>query len=73
MHCIYTLLFFLLENGFVDIKPPQQRNISVKLQENVELRVAMEAYPPPQVYWTKDGATIEGDKIINTRQEHEIR
>ncbi|XP_035765342.1 platelet-derived growth factor receptor beta [Neolamprologus brichardi] len=63
----------VLENGFVDIKPPQQRNISVKLQENVELRVAMEAYPPPQVYWTKDGATIKGDKIINTRQEHEIR
>ncbi|CAI5651989.1 unnamed protein product [Oreochromis niloticus] len=62
----------VLENGFVDIKPPQQRNISVKLQENVELRVAMEAYPPPQVYWTKDGATIKGDKIITMRQEHEI-
>lgn len=33
----------------------------------------MEAYPPPQVYWTKDGATIKGDKIITMRQEHEIR
>uniref|UniRef100_A0A3B4YXK0 receptor protein-tyrosine kinase n=1 Tax=Stegastes partitus TaxID=144197 RepID=A0A3B4YXK0_9TELE len=59
--------------GFVDVKPAQHQNISAKLQENVELRVEIEAYPPPQIRWTKDGATIRGDKTIAVRQEHEIR
>ncbi|XP_040903802.1 platelet-derived growth factor receptor beta [Toxotes jaculatrix] len=63
----------VLERGFVDVKPALQQNISAKLQENVELRVDIEAYPPPQVRWSKDGATIKGDKTITTRQEHEIR
>ncbi|XP_069576100.1 platelet-derived growth factor receptor beta [Brachyistius frenatus] len=63
----------VLEQGFVDVKPAQQVNISAKLQENVELRVEIEAYPPPQVLWTKDGTTIKGDKTITIRQEHEIR
>ncbi|XP_008275960.1 platelet-derived growth factor receptor beta [Stegastes partitus] len=63
----------VLERGFVDVKPAQHQNISAKLQENVELRVEIEAYPPPQIRWTKDGATIRGDKTIAVRQEHEIR
>ncbi|XP_035506085.2 platelet-derived growth factor receptor beta [Scophthalmus maximus] len=63
----------VLERGFVDVKPSQQHNISAKLQENVELRVEIEAYPPPQVRWSKDGATIQGDKTITTSQELEIR
>ncbi|XP_059202331.1 platelet-derived growth factor receptor beta [Centropristis striata] len=63
----------VLERGFVDVKPAQQQNISAKLQENVELRVEIEAYPPPRVRWSKDGATIKGDKTIMIRQEHEIR
>ncbi|XP_019109315.2 platelet-derived growth factor receptor beta [Larimichthys crocea] len=63
----------VLERGFVDVKPAQKQNISAKLQENVELRMEIEAYPPPRVYWSKDGATVKGDKIITTRQEHEIK
>ncbi|XP_042348927.1 platelet-derived growth factor receptor beta isoform X1 [Plectropomus leopardus] len=63
----------VLERGFVDVKAAQQQNISAKLQENVELRVEIEAYPPPQVHWSKDGVTIKGDKPIAPRQEHEIR
>ncbi|KAM4733108.1 platelet-derived growth factor receptor beta isoform 1-T2 [Anableps anableps] len=63
----------VLEHGFVEVKPAQWQNISAKLQENVELRVDIEAYPPPQVRWTKDGTTIKGDKTITIRQEHEIR
>ncbi|XP_071314346.1 platelet-derived growth factor receptor beta [Trachinotus anak] len=63
----------VLERGFVDVKPAQPRNISAKLQENVELRVEIEAYPPPQVRWSKDGTTIKGDKTITTREEHETR
>uniref|UniRef100_A0A7N8XWM8 receptor protein-tyrosine kinase n=1 Tax=Mastacembelus armatus TaxID=205130 RepID=A0A7N8XWM8_9TELE len=60
----------VLEQGFVDVKPTHQQNISARLQENVELRVEIEAYPPPQVSWSKDGATIKGDKIISARQEY---
>lgn len=56
----------------MDVKPAQKQNISAKLQENVELRVEIEAYPPPQVRWSKDGTMIKGDKTITTRQEHEI-
>ncbi|XP_041845675.1 platelet-derived growth factor receptor beta-like [Melanotaenia boesemani] len=63
----------VLEQGFVQVKPAQPQNISARLQENVELRVEIEAYPPPQVRWTKDGTTINGDKTITFRQEHEIR
>ncbi|XP_044219254.1 platelet-derived growth factor receptor beta [Thunnus albacares] len=63
----------VLERGFVDMRPAQRQNITAKLQENVELRVEIEAYPPPQVSWSKDGTTIKGDKTITTRQEQEIR
>ncbi|XP_076595337.1 platelet-derived growth factor receptor beta [Chaetodon auriga] len=63
----------VLERGFVNVKPAQKQNIAAKLQENVELRVEIEAYPPPQVLWSKDGAAIKGDKTITTRQEHEIK
>lgn len=63
----------VLERGFVDVKPAQHQNISAKLQENVELRVEIEAYPPPRIRWTKDGATIKGDKTIAIRQEQETR
>lgn len=61
------------EQGFVDVKAAQKQNISAKLQENVALKVEIEAYPPPQVHWSKDGTAIKGDKTIITRQEHEIR
>uniref|UniRef100_A0A3Q3JWT3 receptor protein-tyrosine kinase n=1 Tax=Monopterus albus TaxID=43700 RepID=A0A3Q3JWT3_MONAL len=60
----------VLERGFVDLKSAQQEIVSVKLQENVELRVEIEAYPPPQIHWSKDGASIKGDKTITTRQEY---
>ena len=71
---LLLMIFHLYsERGFVDVKAAQKQNISAKLQENVELRVAIEAYPPPQVRWSKDGNTIKGDKTITTRQEQEIR
>ncbi|KAM9795325.1 platelet-derived growth factor receptor beta [Neosynchiropus ocellatus] len=63
----------VLEKGFVTLTTAQQLNISARLQENVKLRVQIEAYPPPQVRWSKDGTAIKGDKIITTGQEHEIR
>uniref|UniRef100_A0A8C7ZIV1 receptor protein-tyrosine kinase n=1 Tax=Oryzias sinensis TaxID=183150 RepID=A0A8C7ZIV1_9TELE len=61
------------KKGFVDVKPAQSKNISTKVQENVELRVEITAYPPPQILWAKDGATIKGDKSITIRQVNEIR
>lgn len=55
------------------VKSAQKQNLTAKLQENVELRVEIEAYPPPQIRWKKDGATVKTDKSIIIRQEHEIR
>lgn len=55
------------------VKSAQKQNISSKLQENVRLTVEFEAYPPPQVRWSKDGATIREDKTIVTRPQGEIR
>lgn len=55
------------------MKSAQKQNITAKHQENVELRVEMEAYPPPQILWKKDGATVKADRTIVIRQEHEIR
>uniref|UniRef100_A0A8C5DK09 receptor protein-tyrosine kinase n=1 Tax=Gouania willdenowi TaxID=441366 RepID=A0A8C5DK09_GOUWI len=63
----------VLEHGFVKLKPPLAQNLSALLQENVELRVEIEAYPPPQVHWMKDGHPIKTDRTIVMRQEHEIR
>lgn len=61
------------ERGYVDVKSAQKRNISSRLQENAKLTVEFDAYPPPQVRWSKDGAAITGDKTIVTRQEQETR
>uniref|UniRef100_H2T1W6 Platelet-derived growth factor receptor beta n=2 Tax=Takifugu rubripes TaxID=31033 RepID=H2T1W6_TAKRU len=63
----------VLERGFVAVKSTKKQNITAELQENVELRVEIEAYPPPQIRWKKDGAPVRGDKTIIIRQEHEIR
>lgn len=63
----------VLERGFVDVKAALRQNITAKLQENVALRVEFDAYPPPLIRWSKDGATIKDDKTIMTRQDHEIR
>lgn len=61
------------ERGYVDVKSAHKQKISSKLQENVRLTVAFEAYPPPRVHWSKDGATIREDKTIVMRQDGETR
>lgn len=61
------------ERGFVELRSVQERNVSAQLHQNVELRVEIEAYPPPRVRWTKDDATVNGDKVVVTTQEHETR
>ncbi|KAG7275740.1 hypothetical protein CRUP_009843 [Coryphaenoides rupestris] len=61
------------QRGFVDLRSDQGRNVSARLHENVELRVEIKAYPPPKVLWSKDGTTINGEKSIVTKPEHETR
>ncbi|XP_030621486.1 platelet-derived growth factor receptor beta [Chanos chanos] len=63
----------VLEKGFVELSSALGQNVSAQLHENVELRVEVEAYPKPHIRWTKDGAVINGDNVINTRQEEETR
>ncbi|KAA0709844.1 Platelet-derived growth factor receptor beta [Triplophysa tibetana] len=60
----------VLENGFVDLRSHLDRNMSAQFDENVELKVEIDAYPKPSVHWTKDGGVIHGEK---TRQTHETR
>ncbi|XP_027020976.2 platelet-derived growth factor receptor beta isoform X1 [Tachysurus fulvidraco] len=70
-HTLLSINITVLERGFVDLSSFLSPNISALLHENVELRVEVEAYPKPQIHWTKDGAMINGDNIISTRQEQE--
>ncbi|XP_066525558.1 platelet-derived growth factor receptor beta [Hoplias malabaricus] len=63
----------VLARGFVALKSFLDTNVSAQLHENVQLRVEIEAYPKPQIRWTKDGSVIKGDNTISTRQEHETR
>ncbi|KAJ8015321.1 hypothetical protein DPEC_G00024910 [Dallia pectoralis] len=63
----------VLERGFVKLSSSQRGNVSAQLYQNVELKVEIQAYPKPRVYWTKDNASVYGDKTIITRQEHETR
>lgn len=63
----------VLEKGFVALSSYQSPNISAQLHENVRLRVEVEAYPKPNIRWSRDGAVITGDNIVNIRQEHETR
>ncbi|XP_026774720.2 platelet-derived growth factor receptor beta isoform X2 [Pangasianodon hypophthalmus] len=63
----------VLERGFVELSSFLNPNVSALLHENVELRVEVEAYPKPHIRWSKDGAMINGDNVINTRQEQETR
>ncbi|XP_057182615.1 platelet-derived growth factor receptor beta [Triplophysa rosa] len=60
----------VLEKGFVDLRSHLDRNMSAQLDENIELKVEMDAYPKPTVHWTKDGGVIHGE---NMRQTHETR
>ncbi|KAI5626817.1 platelet-derived growth factor receptor beta isoform X1, partial [Silurus asotus] len=63
----------VLERGFVKLSSFLNPNVSALPHENVELRVEIEAYPKPHIRWSKDGATIKGDKVISMRQEQETR
>lgn len=65
-----TVISLSVENGFVDLRSHLDRNMSAQLDENVELKVEIDAYPKPSVHWTKDGGVIHGE---NTRQTHETR
>ncbi|KAI4872759.1 hypothetical protein NFI96_027001, partial [Prochilodus magdalenae] len=63
----------VLERGFVALSSFMSPNVSAQLHESVQLRVEVDAYPRPTIRWTKDGAVINGDKVINVKQEHETR
>lgn len=63
-----------LERGFVRLDTDLPVNISAQLYENVELYVPIEAYPAPQVRWTKDNETLSGDSVtVDTKKVHGTR
>ncbi|KAG7465192.1 hypothetical protein MATL_G00173670 [Megalops atlanticus] len=64
----------VLDQGFVTLTSDLGRNVSAKLHESIEIRVNIEAYPRPQVRWTKDHGDLVGDTIsAETRQLDETR
>ncbi|KPP77066.1 hypothetical protein Z043_103533, partial [Scleropages formosus] len=64
----------VLERGYVTVKSELGQNVSAQLHENIQLQVMIDAYPKPQVRWTKDGAPLSGDTIaVETRQIQETR
>ncbi|KAL0974038.1 hypothetical protein UPYG_G00214570 [Umbra pygmaea] len=62
----------VLERGFVKLTSVQEGNVSVQLYQNIILRVEIEAYPLPEVRWTKGNSSIYGETVI-TLQENETR
>ncbi|XP_031425684.1 platelet-derived growth factor receptor beta [Clupea harengus] len=65
----------VLERGFVRAVLPLRKKLLSRLQTTEELRVELEAYPPPQVEWRKDGRLLppNKDNVISLRQESETR
>ncbi|KAM6986621.1 platelet-derived growth factor receptor beta-like [Aplochiton taeniatus] len=59
--------------GYVNLSPAvASTNVSALLHESVELLVQIEAYPKPQVVWSKDNATLSGDTLsMETRKVDE--
>ncbi|KAM4620445.1 platelet-derived growth factor receptor beta-like isoform 2-T2 [Polymixia lowei] len=48
----------VLERGFVLVDPSSQTDVSCLLHQNLELRVDIQAHPPPTVVWTRDNHTV---------------
>ncbi|XP_023689669.1 platelet-derived growth factor receptor beta isoform X1 [Paramormyrops kingsleyae] len=64
----------VLEQGFVKLHSVMSQNISTQLQESVQFRVLIDAYPKPLVNWTNDHALLFGDTVsVETRQLQETR
>ena len=55
------------------LAPDSLRKVSVRLHENVEMRVEVEAYPPPEVVWSRNGTSIHGENRVITERLHETR
>ncbi|KAJ8254668.1 hypothetical protein GJAV_G00195700 [Gymnothorax javanicus] len=64
----------VLETGFVELSSARSGNLSAQLDESIEIRVQIEAYPKPSIRWTKDHSDLYGNTIsIETRQLDETR
>ncbi|CAB1315890.1 unnamed protein product, partial [Coregonus sp. 'balchen'] len=67
-----NLTVTVLERGFVALEPSINHNVSALQFESIELTVQIEAYPKPQVLWTRDNTTLTGETVsMVTRQVHE--
>ncbi|XP_041750373.1 platelet-derived growth factor receptor beta [Coregonus clupeaformis] len=67
-----NLTVTILERGFVALEPSINHNVSALQFESIELTVQIEAYPKPQVLWTRDNTTLTGETVsMVTRQVHE--
>ncbi|KAL2095212.1 hypothetical protein ACEWY4_009931 [Coilia grayii] len=62
----------VIKRGYVRLDTDVNHvNVSAQLNENMELHLPFEAYPTPQVLWTKDSETLRGDSVsVDTRKVH---
>ncbi|XP_063058334.1 platelet-derived growth factor receptor beta-like [Engraulis encrasicolus] len=59
----------VIKRGYVLLDTGPHVSVSVQLNENVELFLPFEAYPTPQVHWTKDNQTLRGESVsVDTKR-----
>nr|XP_057943621.1 uncharacterized protein csf1rb isoform X2 [Doryrhamphus excisus] len=58
----------VLDGGYVLVRPSHDTNMSCLIYHTVELRVLVEAHPPPTIVWTKDkqGVVTETSSVSIT-------
>uniref|UniRef100_A0A8C7V2T1 receptor protein-tyrosine kinase n=1 Tax=Oncorhynchus mykiss TaxID=8022 RepID=A0A8C7V2T1_ONCMY len=72
MSCHLLFKCHFTERGFVDLEPSINTNVSALQYQSVTLTVQIEAFPKPQVLWTRDNNTLTGETVsIDTREVHE--
>lgn len=62
----------VLQRGYVRVDQDLEVNVSAMIYENVQLYVPIDAYPTPQVLWTRDNETLRGDSVgVDTRPTYD--
>ncbi|XP_067085346.1 LOW QUALITY PROTEIN: platelet-derived growth factor receptor beta-like [Osmerus mordax] len=69
-----NLTVMVVERGYVELEPRQPTRVSVMVDESVEIRVQVEAYPEPSVTWMRHNSTLIGDNVsTKINKVHETR
>ena len=71
---MFDLSWCSTERGYVELEPRQPTRVSVMVDESVEIRVQVEAFPEPSVTWMRHNSTLIGDNVsTKINKVHETR